>query len=428
MGASPVGGMSRRLIATVAVTITLLASSIVAPSRTSAGILPVAVNDSYTAVHGDLRTVAAPGVLANDVQVGGGFTADLRSDVDHGTLDLDPDGGFTYRSDESFVGSDTFTYRVDGGLLGLSNTATVTITVTNDTPVAKPDAYSAIADVEKSISAPGVLGNDDDADGDDMTVDVVEEPDHGNLNEDDDGSFRYKADQDFAGTDTWRYRVWDGIDWSNTVTVTMTVSAPATPPPTQAPTPRPTSSPTPTPIVGPIVSVPPGPTLPPVPTLPPLPSVGPTPTPAPRWSPTAPTATAGATATASVTATPPPTATATDMAAPSGQVAPGGVVASAAPGSSSPPQPPGTSTMLAEPPFTLPLIDEGAQFGLDTGAISLASFEWAVPALVLTVPGILIVIAVLVESLIGLAWLRVARRWLSGDRRRRADAAAAVRE
>ena len=124
---------------------------------------------------------------------------------------------------------DTFRYRVDGGLLGLSNTATVTINVTNDAPIARPDAYSAVADVEKSIAAPGVLGNDDDADGDDMTIDVVQEPAHGNLNERDDGSFRYKADDGFGGTDTWRYRVTDGLAWSNMVTVTMTVSAPATP-------------------------------------------------------------------------------------------------------------------------------------------------------------------------------------------------------
>jgi len=51
--------------------------------------------------------------------------------------------------------------------------------------------------------------------------------------------------------------------------------------------------------------------------------------------------------------------------------------------------------------------------------VTFESFEWAVPALVLTVPGILIVIAVLAQALIGLAWLPIARRWLGGDRRRR---------
>jgi hypothetical protein len=382
------------------------------PSSTSAGLLPVAVHDSYTAVHGQLETVAAPGVLANDVQLGSGFTAELKNDVNHGTLDLHADGGFTYRSDAGFRGTDRFTYRIDGGLLGLSNSATATIAVTNDAPVASADSYNAVADVEKSVGAPGVLGNDDDADGDDMTVDVVQEPAHGNLNEDDDGSFRYKADDDFTGTDTWRYRVSDGFAWSNTATVTMTVSGP---PATPAPTPHPT--PTPRPTATPPPSVVPIPTLPPLPTFPPLPSLGPgpTPTPTPRPSPSG-SPRPGATPSASPTPTPTPTT--------AGPIAPGGPLTSPRPDPSGPPRPPAAPAAPAEAPFTLPSIDDGAQLDFDTGAVSFGSFEWAVPALVLTVPGILIVIAVLVQTMIGLAWLPVARRWLGGDRRRRSAPAA----
>ena len=77
-----------------------------------------------------------------------------------------------------------------------------------------------------------------------MKIEVVQKPAHGNLDAHDDGSFKYKADKGFAGTDTWRYRVWDGVAWSNVVTVTMNVSGPAT-------TPRPTPAPTPTADAGP---------------------------------------------------------------------------------------------------------------------------------------------------------------------------------
>ena len=55
---------------------------------------------------------------------------------------------------------------------------------------------------------------------------------------------------------------------------------------------------------------------------------------------------------------------------------------------------------------------------LDPGSISFASFEWAVPALVLSVPGLLLILAVVVEALIGLAWIPVARRWVGEDDRR----------
>jgi hypothetical protein len=66
----------------------------------------------------------------------------------------------------------------------------------------------------------------------------------------------------------------------------------------------------------------------------------------------------------------------------------------------------------------VPVADAGSGVELDAGGMSFGSFEWAVPALVLTVPGILIVIAVLAQALIGLAWLPVTRRWLGGDHRR----------
>jgi uncharacterized protein HemY len=67
----------------------------------------------------------------------------------------------------------------------------------------------------------------------------------------------------------------------------------------------------------------------------------------------------------------------------------------------------------------VPAADRATDIALDADAVSFGGFEWAVPALVLTVPGLLIVLAVLAQALIGLLWLPVIRRWLSGDRRRR---------
>ena len=406
----------RRPTLVSAVLVGVLACSAAAASPAAAFLLPVAVNDSYTAVHGKLKTVGAPGVLGNDLQLGSGFKAKRVDDVDNGTLDLKADGSFTYRSKASFVGTDTFTYRVDGGILGLSNIATVTIGVTNDAPVARPDAYTAVADVDRSIPRPGVLGNDDDADGDHLTIDVVQEPAHGNLDEHDDGSFKYKADKGFSGNDTWSYRVWDGIAWSNTVTVTMTVSLPATPKPTPAPTPQPTPQPTPTTTPRPT----PRPTVVPLPTLPPLPTIGPLPSVLPQPTPTRPpTPKPSRSPSPPPTASPSATATAPSTDATGGTIGPGGPISSARPSPNTSPAASSAPSAAAQPPFTLPSVDDGGKLEFDTGTVTFQSFEWAVPALVLTVPGILIVIAVLAQALIGLAWLPIARRWLGGDRRRR---------
>jgi hypothetical protein len=60
------------------------------------------------------------------------------------------------------------------------------------------------------------------------------------------------------------------------------------------------------------------------------------------------------------------------------------------------------------------------------GALGLGSLlDWDVPALVLTVPGLLLVLAVLAQMAGGLIWLPLVRRWLGGlgVRRRRSGAA-----
>ena len=58
---------------------------------------PVANNDSYSVLENTLRTVAASGVLANDVDTyGGTMSAVLVSNVSHGTLNLSANGAFTY--------------------------------------------------------------------------------------------------------------------------------------------------------------------------------------------------------------------------------------------------------------------------------------------------------------------------------------------
>jgi hypothetical protein len=57
---------------------------------------------------------------------------------------------------------------------------------------------------------------------------------------------------------------------------------------------------------------------------------------------------------------------------------------------------------------------------------TIGGLEWAVPALVLTVPGLLLILAIAIQALVGGAvWLPFVRRWLGfGLRRRRREARA----
>jgi hypothetical protein len=60
--------------------------------------------------------------------------------------------------------------------------------------------------------------------------------------------------------------------------------------------------------------------------------------------------------------------------------------------------------------------DAAVSVGFDAGvAAAFDGFSWQVPALVISVPGMLVVIAVALQVLGGLAWLPVVRRRLGGS-------------
>jgi hypothetical protein len=86
--------------------------------------------DNYTVQEDQmLRVPAATGVLANDADLqGGGLSAVLDVDAQHGQLVLAADGSFTYLPEDNFFGIDSFSYRARSDL-ELSIVAIVTITV-----------------------------------------------------------------------------------------------------------------------------------------------------------------------------------------------------------------------------------------------------------------------------------------------------------
>ena len=91
----------------------------------------MAVDDRYSVEEDDpLRDSASRGVLANDSDPDGdSLTAILVTGPSHGTLTLNPDGSFRYRSTgDDFEGTDSFTYRVSDGNGG-TDTATVYIRI-----------------------------------------------------------------------------------------------------------------------------------------------------------------------------------------------------------------------------------------------------------------------------------------------------------
>src|SRR5581483_3728274 len=114
---------------------------------------PTATNDAFSTSHG---AALNGNVLSNDSDADAGdqLSALLQSQPTHATsFTLNSDGTFTYVPSPTYVGPDSFTYSATDGFSS-SAPATVSITVTNASPVANTDNYAATTNSALIVGAP----------------------------------------------------------------------------------------------------------------------------------------------------------------------------------------------------------------------------------------------------------------------------------
>ena len=223
---------------------------------------PAANDDTGTTDEDTNLTVAAPGVLGNDTDADvetitvvrvNGLTASVGNEITLGSgakVTLNADGSYTYKPNGVFEGLDTgetaidsFTYGASDGTAE-SNVASVTITITgvNDAPVAVNDTGTTNEDTNLAVAAPGVLGNDTDADVEPLSVFEVNGVvanvgteigliSGAKVTLNADGSYTYKPNGAFesldtgeTATDSFKYKASDGTATSNEATVTITIT------------------------------------------------------------------------------------------------------------------------------------------------------------------------------------------------------------
>ena len=111
------------------------------------------------------------------------------------SLQVAPDGSFTYIHDGSETTKDFFLYKTNDGLCD-SNFGTVNIAITpiNDCPITSDDSYIVNEGdtliIGKSL---GILSNDNDAELDVLTILKLTETQNGTIVIADDGSFKYTS-------------------------------------------------------------------------------------------------------------------------------------------------------------------------------------------------------------------------------------------
>jgi hypothetical protein len=185
---------------------------------------PHGVADAYDVAQDATLTVdAAHSVLNNDTDVEGDpLTAEeVTGPVNGGTLTFSSDGTFVYQPAAGFHGTDSFTYRPKDTDPG--NETTVIIVV-HAIPVATDDTFTLDQNTElDTTAATGVQANDSNPSSPPLTVHIVNTTGHGQLTMNNDGSFTYVPQQDFAGDDTFSYFLTDGVAQSNVATATLHV-------------------------------------------------------------------------------------------------------------------------------------------------------------------------------------------------------------
>lgn len=179
-----------------------------------------AVNDAPSAQAVAVTTVEGQGVAFNLVGTdpdGDTLSYTVTTQPSNGTV-IQTGASASYLPNANYFGTDTFEYTVsDGTLTSAAATVTVTITGTNDAPVAQDGAATTAEDAPAEIT----LGATD-ADNDALTF-AVGTPSNGTVTVSG-ATATYTPAANFNGTDSFTFTASDGVETSNTATITLTVT------------------------------------------------------------------------------------------------------------------------------------------------------------------------------------------------------------
>jgi len=163
-------------------------------------------------------------VLANDVDPDADLitVTEIAVQPRHGTVVILADSTVVYTPAANWNGHDVFTYKAcdPEGLCAFADVV-VTVTPVNDAPVAGDDFVSGPANT--AVNVP-VLDNDEDIDGDDLTVTAISTPPTGGtavINED--GTITFTPTAGVTGDVTFVYTVCDDAELCSEATVTVNV-------------------------------------------------------------------------------------------------------------------------------------------------------------------------------------------------------------
>ena len=188
---------------------------------------PTAGNDTIAATEDQAMVISFADLLANDSDVeGDSLTITGASNASNGTITLDTVAEtITFTPDAGYNGSASFEYTLSDGTNTSTASVDVTVNPVNDAPVAGDDTAAATEDAALVLNVANLLGNDSDADGDNLSITAVSNASNGTVALDSvAGTITFTPDADYNGPASFDYTVSDGTA-TDTATVDITVGA-----------------------------------------------------------------------------------------------------------------------------------------------------------------------------------------------------------
>lgn len=196
---------------------------------------PVVSDQYYVIAMSSTISMIAPGLKYNDFDPDGDATTFSPVALPlHGSLSLSNSGAFTYTPDASFIGLDSFTYRLvdPNGATSARASALFFIGSTNVAPVTAIDNYTINQNEALYISDPyngGVLSNDNDNNSGSVRIynkaGLVTAPAHGQITMYPNGTFKYMPNAGYTGTESFVYQNCDAQGACANGTINIVVQA-----------------------------------------------------------------------------------------------------------------------------------------------------------------------------------------------------------
>ena len=198
-------------------------NSDIATTPSVVGSIEIDYNVPPNASTGELITDEDTAVTLDLTEISGDLDGDSLeysfADPTNGTVTL-ADGVVTYTPTADYNGDDSFTYTVSDGTATATGTVSVTVIAVNDAPTA---SAGSIATTEDTAGTLDLSTLSSDVDGDTLTF-TVTDPSNGTVTLAD-GVVTYTPNDDFFGSDSFTYSVYDNTKTTIDYTISVTINS-----------------------------------------------------------------------------------------------------------------------------------------------------------------------------------------------------------